>query len=133
MGMATASKAFGPAVSTESPPVLSALVAALWKFGPAFPGNLPLLTGFAWLMLAACLFFMRATFLHVGFGPTETWLLTLAAAVHPVVLLLGISVMSDVLFVAIFLACLWLAERALDSGQPAWLALAAGAWAFSLS
>ncbi len=117
----------GQPFQTKYPPVLSALIAPLWKFGPAFPGNLPLLTWFAWLMLAACLFFMRATFLHFGFGPTETWLLTLAAAVHPVVLLLGISIMSDVLFVAIFLACLWLAERALESGKPAWLALAAGA------
>jgi hypothetical protein len=116
----------GQPFQTKYPPLLSALIAPLWKYGPAFPQNLPLLTLLAWLMLLACLFFMRATFLRFGFGPWETWLLTFAAAVHPVVLLLGMSVMSDLLSMAICLACLLLAERALDPTEPAWLALAAG-------
>jgi hypothetical protein len=122
----------GQPFQTKYPPVLSALLAPVWKFGPSFPQNLPLLTLFAWLMFLACLFFMRATFRRFGFGAGETWLLTFVAAVHPVVLLLGISLMSDLLSLAIFLACLLVAERALqptkgDPTEGAWLALAAGA------
>jgi hypothetical protein len=116
----------GQPFQTKYPPVLSALLAPLWKYGPGFPQNLPLLTLFAWMMLPAYLFFMRATFRHFGCGPKETWLLTFAAAVHPLVLLLGISIMSDLLFMTLFLACLLLAERALEPAEPAWLALAAG-------
>lgn len=116
----------GQPFQTKYPPVFSALIAPLWKYGPPFPRNLPLLTLFAWLMVPAYLFFMRATFRHFGWGPKETWLLTFLAALHPMVLLLGISIMSDLLFMALFLGCLLLAERALEPTQPAWLALAAG-------
>lgn len=116
----------GQPFQTKYPPVFSALIAPLWKYGPAFPRNLPLLTLFAWLMVPAYLFFMRAVFRHFGCRPRETWLLTFVAAAHPMVLLLGMSVMSDLLFMALFLACLLLAERALEPTQSAWLALAAG-------
>jgi len=116
----------GQPFQTKYPPVLSSLLAPIWRYGPRFPQNLPLLTLFAWLMLVACLLAVRATLLRFGFGARETWLLTFAVAVHPIVLLLGISVMSDLLSMALFLACLWLAERALERAEPAWLALAAG-------
>jgi hypothetical protein len=112
---------------TKYPPLLSWLLAALWKLGPVFPENLRLLTLFAWLMLPACLWLMHVLFQRFGFGPKETWLLTLTAAVHPLMCLLGVTVLSDLLFLTFFLACLLVAERALDSARPASMALAAGA------
>jgi hypothetical protein len=117
----------GQPFQTKYPPLLSWLLAVLWKFGPVFPGNLRLLTLFAWLMLPACLGLMRALFQDFGFGPNETWLLTFAAAVQPLVCLLGVTLLSDLLFLTLFLACLLLTERALDTARPASMALAAGA------
>ena len=117
----------GQPFQTKYPPLFSALLAPLWKSGPPFPRNLPLLTLSVWLMLPAYLFLARATFRKFGFGRREAALLILVAALHPIVLLLGMSVMPDLLFGAILLACLWVAERALSPSQPAWLALAAGA------
>jgi len=116
----------GQPFQTKYPPVFAALIAPLWKYGPAFPKNLPLLTLFAWLMTPAYLFFARATFRNFGLGHWETWLLTFAAALHPIVLLLGMSLMPDLLFLALFLASLELAERALTPTRPGWLAAAAG-------
>ena len=98
----------------------------MWKLGPVFPKDLWLLTLFAWLMFPACLWLMRVVFQRFGFGPEETWLLTLMAAVHPSLCLLSVSVLSDLLFLMFFLACLLLAERALDPERPANMALAAG-------
>jgi hypothetical protein len=115
----------GQPFQTKYPPLLPWLLSALWKFGPVFPQNLPMLTLFAWLMLPATLWLMRVLFQRFGFGPVETWVLTLAAAVHPLILLLGVTVLSDLLFLTLFLACLLLAERALDGARS--LALAAGA------
>jgi hypothetical protein len=116
----------GEPFQTKYPPLLSWLLAGLWKVGPVFPENLRLLTLFAWLILPACLWLMRVLFQRYGFGPKETWLLTLMAAVNPLVYLMSVTLLSDLLFLTFFLACLLLAERALDSERPARLALTAG-------
>ena len=116
----------GAPFQTKYPPLLPLLLAPLWKFGPGFPANLKLATLAAWWLLPVFLLAVRAMCRQLGFSPRETWLLTLAAAWHPLVCLLSTAILSDLLFVALLMACLLLAERALDPGAHARLALAAG-------
>ena len=116
----------GTPFQTKYPPMLPWLLAPLWKLGPGFPQNLKLAALFAWLMLPPCLLVLRALFRQFGFTPREVWLLTFAAALHPMICLLSGIVMSDLLFLTLFLGSLLVAEQSLDPDRRAWLALAAG-------
>src|SRR5215472_5347515 len=116
----------GSPFQTKYPPAVSAIMTLVWKVGPGFPANLKLATLLAWLMLPPCLLAVRALFRDFGFAPREVWLLTFAFAWNPMVGLLSTSIMSDLLFLALFVACLWLAERALQPGTRGRVAVAAG-------
>ena len=109
----------GSPFQTKYPPVTSLLLAPVWKFGPAFPANLPLMTLITWAMLPLCLLVMRAVFRDFGFGPREVWLFTLAAAWHPMIGLLSTAIMSDLLFLALFAGSLLIAERAMRKEMTA--------------
>jgi 4-amino-4-deoxy-L-arabinose transferase-like glycosyltransferase len=116
----------GRPFQTKYPPMVSEIMTLVWRFGPAFPANLKLATLLAWLMLPPCLLAVRALFRDFGFARREVWLLTFAFAWNPIVGLLSTSIMSDLLFLTLFLGCLLLAEKALQPGSRAWVALAAG-------
>ncbi|HLK49035.1 MAG TPA: hypothetical protein VKT49_12920 [Bryobacteraceae bacterium] len=102
----------GTPFQTKYPPLLSLLMAPVWKFGPSFPENLKPAMLLVWLMLPACVLALRALFRQFGFRPREAWLLTFAAAWHPMFGLLSTAIMSDLLFLALFAGSLLLAERA---------------------
>src|SRR5215467_20398 len=116
----------GEPFQTKYPPVLPLLLAAVWKVAPEFPENLNFAMLLAWLMIVPYLLCMRAVFRFFQFGEREVWMLTLLAASHPVICLLSTVVMSDLLFLALFLMGLLLAERALQSNEPNWLACLSG-------
>lgn len=116
----------GEPYQTKYPPLYPALLAGIWKLDPSFPANLPLATLFAWLCLPL---FLAALwwFLHdYGFDLHERVILLLAAACSPVAVVFSFSLMPELLFGALLLASLILAERAMQPQAPAWLALAAG-------
>jgi len=116
----------GEPYQTKYPPLYPALLAAIWKLNPQFPANLPLATAFAWLMFplfaGALWIFLR----EYGFGWCERTILLLAAALSPVAVVFSFSLMPELLFTALLLACMILAERAIGPDQPVWVALLAG-------
>ena len=116
----------GQPFQTKYPPLYPALLAAVWKLDPQFPANLPLATLFAWLLfpvfLAALWFLLRDYKLEAR----ERYLLMLMAALSPVTVVFSFSLMPELLFTALLLASLILAERAMKPHVSPWLALAAG-------
>ena len=116
----------GSPFQTKYPPAISGIMALVWRFGPAFPANLKLAMLVAWLMLPLCLLAVQALFRDFGFGRRDVWLLTFAFAWNPMVGLLSTSIMSDLLFLALFAACLLLAEKAVQAECRARMAFAAG-------
>jgi hypothetical protein len=116
----------GQPYQTKYPPLYPALLAAIWKLDPRFPANLPLATLFAWLLLplflAALWFLLR----EYGFSLRERTVMLLMAALSPVTVVFSFSLMPELLFTALLLASLILAERATNPEAPRWLALAAG-------
>ncbi|HLJ46085.1 MAG TPA: hypothetical protein VKU01_08765 [Bryobacteraceae bacterium] len=111
---------------TKYPPLFSALLAGLWKLNPAFPQNLTMFMVCMWLVLPFYLLVLRALYRSFGLSDRECWLLVFLAAVNPMVCLFSMSIMSDLLFMVMFLTCLMIAERSLKPDTPAWWALAAG-------
>ena len=121
----------GQPFQTKYPPMLPILLAAAWKISPSFPENLKLAALIVWLMALPLVFFIRAMFRSFGFGPMPSWLLTVLAVTTPWVSFLSTTLMSDLLFLSLFLASMLLAERALDPVAPAVLppvSVPAGAW-----
>ena len=111
---------------TKYPPLFPALIAPIWKFGPPFPENLKLATLAAWFLLPVSLLAVRKLFRCFGFERWELSLLTLTVGMNPLMCLLSTVLMSDLLFLGLFIGCLLLAERSLDPREHAWLALVAG-------
>jgi hypothetical protein len=116
----------GRPFQTKYPPMLSVLMAPVWRFGPGFPDNLKLAMALAWLSLPVCLLTMRVLFRQFGLGPREAWLLTLAAAWHPIVGVLSTAILSDLLFLSLFLGGLLLAEKAMGHKRGVRLMIAGG-------
>jgi hypothetical protein len=74
------------------------------------------------LFLAALWFLFR----EYGFPLRERYLLILIAALSPVTVVFSFSLMPELLFTALLLSSLILAERAMKPEAPPWLAPAAG-------
>jgi hypothetical protein len=115
----------GQPYQTKYPPLYPALLAAIWKLNPRFPANLPVATLFAWLLLpiflAALWFLLR----DYGFSWRERTVMLLMAALSPVTVVFSFSLMPELLFTALLLASLILAERATKPDAPRWLTLLA--------
>lgn len=116
----------GSPFQTKYPPAVSVIMTLVWKFGPPFPANLRLAMLLTWLMLPPCLLAVQALFRDFGFARREVWLLSFAVAWNPMFGLLSTSIMSDLLFLALLVACLLVAEKALEPECRARQALAAG-------
>ena len=111
---------------TKYPPLYPALLSLVWRIDPAFPSNLPLATLFAWLMFPFYVWATWAALRLYGFDWREQCVLVIAAALNPMAAVLGFSLMPELLFTSLLLASLVIAERALESGAPAWLPAIAG-------
>jgi hypothetical protein len=116
----------GQPFQTKYPPLYPALLAGIWKLNPQFPANLPLATLFSWLLLPLFLTALWTLLREYGFHLRERYLLFLMAALSPVTVVFSFSLMPELLFTALLLAGLILAERATHPEAPLWLALLAG-------
>jgi hypothetical protein len=115
----------GEPYQTKYPPLYPALLAGIWKIDPGFPGNLPLATLFSWLCLPLFLAALRWFLVDYELGFRERIILLLMAALSPVVVVFSFSLMPELLFTALLLAALILAERANKPEASQWLAVTA--------
>jgi hypothetical protein len=116
----------GQPYQTKYPPLYPALLALIWKMDPNFPSNLPLATLFAWLLLPVYLATVWALLREYGFSWREQCVLVLAAGWSPVAATFSFSLMPELLFTALLVASVLLAERAIAEDAPPWLAILAG-------
>lgn len=107
----------GAPLATHYPPLYPLLLAALWKIGPAFPGNISLL-----LLANAALLAWTASSVdrfareRLGWPRWLTGGVALAGTLSLPLVMLSSLVMSEVLFVALAVHLLGIAERRLDVG-----------------
>ena len=111
---------------TKYPPVYPALLAGIWKLNPNFPSNLPAAAMFAWSLLPIYLLTVWLFLRQFGFERWRARMLLLAAALSPVAVVFSFSLMPELIFTALLLASLLLAERALKAGAARWVPLLAG-------
>lgn len=118
----------GEPFQTKYPPVYPALLALIWKFDPSFPSNLPYATLFAWFLLPLYVSMVWVFLKQAGFMWRERCLLTLVAGLSPVAAVFSFSLMPELLFTALLLASVVLAEQVTSSMEKAatWLVLFAG-------
>ena len=113
----------GEPAQTKYPPLYPLLLSIAWKLDPQFPRNLTIAAWISWLALPAVLFQLPALFRRLGFSSGRMWLLLVLFAVNPYVALFSTQLLSEMLFLALVLAAMFLVERSLDSPT---LAIAAG-------
>lgn len=116
----------GEPYQTKYPPLYPALLAGIWKLNPDFPSNLPLATLFAWLLLPPYLALAWLFFRQIGFGWREQCILVLVTGWSPVAAVFSFSLMPELLFTALLVASVLLAERALAPDSSLWLPVLAG-------
>ena len=119
----------GQPYQTKYPPMYPALLAVIWKLWPNFPSNLPAATLFAWTLFPLYLVMVWLFLRQHGFAGRRALLLQLAATLSPIAVVFSFSLMPELLFTALLLASLVLAERAGEPGTPDWIPLVAGACA----
>lgn len=114
------------------PPVWPGIIAAVWKFGPAWPGNIVLLKALNPVVLAAAAAGGTLTLRRLFGLPVGIAMLTILAATVSVPMhVLTNVLLSEPLFVALLFPTLWWAERLRAEGG--WkLALVAGCFAGTL-
>src|SRR5579862_1309737 len=112
---------------TKYPILFPALLAAVWKITPSFPGNViwlkcvPLVAGIIWLGLS---FFLLKR--ETGSGAVAH-LLILLAALSPWMLFLSTALLSETVFAAFTTAAVMAVERACGAGRRAALLVIATA------
>ena len=116
----------GQPYQTKYPPLYAALLAGVWLVNPNFPSNLPLATMLAWVLLPVYLFTVWIFLQQCEFDRRVQYMLLLAAGLSPVAAVFSFSMMPELLFTALLVASVILAERASDSGASRWLAWLAG-------
>lgn len=113
----------GQPFQAKYPPLYPALLAVIWKIDPQFPSNIPLATMLAWLFLPLYLALVWAFLGRYGFSFRDRCILTAFAGLNPVAATFSVSLMPELLFTALLLASMWMAEA---EQRVRWLALAAG-------
>ena len=116
----------GEPYQTKYPPLYPALLAGIWKLNPDFPSNLPAATLLAWLLLPVYLATVWLFLRQYGFRGARGLVLLLVATLNPVAVVFSFSLMPELLFTALLLASVLIAERALEPGSSRWLPLLAG-------
>jgi hypothetical protein len=112
---------------TKYPPLYPLLLAGIWKLAPEFPANLRLATALAWLALPVYLLLCRKLFTDLGLGAAHARVLVVLLGLNSYVIFYSISLMSEVPFTCLLLACFLVGRRAGEPGASRWTALAAGA------
>jgi len=102
----------GETYQTKYPPLFPAVLSGVWQLQPQFPENLPLAMLLVWLMTPVYVLSARALFSQLGFGWGTQWALCGLLALNPWVVLYSFSMMSELLFGSMVMACLMLAARA---------------------
>jgi len=116
----------GQPYQTKYPPIYPALLAGIWKINPQFPSNLATATLFAWLLLPLFLWALWALLREYGFSERARYVMVLAAGLSPVTVVFSFSLMPELLFTALLIGSIILAERAMKQEAPLWLVLMAG-------
>jgi len=116
----------GQPYQTKYPPLYCALLAGIWKISPQFPANLAAATLFAWLLLPLFLWMLWLLLREYGFSLRARWVLVSIAALSPVTVVFSFSLMPELLFTALLIACMLLADSAMRADAPVWLAVLAG-------
>ena len=116
----------GEPFQTKYPPLYSALLAIVWKIDPSFPSNLPIATLLAWLLLPAYLAMVWLFLRQLGFSWRDQCVLVVVAGLSPIAAVFSFSLMPELLFTALLLGSVCLAERALEPNTSAWLPVLAG-------
>jgi hypothetical protein len=111
---------------TKYPPLYAALLAGIWKLNPQFPSNLGIATLFAWLMLPLFLWTLWLLAGEYGFSRRARYVMVLVAGLSPVTVVFSFSLMPELLFTALLVASLILAERAMQTEASVWLVVLAG-------
>jgi hypothetical protein len=117
----------GTPPQTKYPILYSWLLSWVWKWFPNFPGNVVpaiWLTAFfgCWFLVAAFQFLRGLD----GIGNWAALGIVAAIAFSPDFLMFNTSLLSDIPFMALALTAMVLADSALDSRSPGWLAALAG-------
>jgi len=117
----------GEPFQTKYPPLYPLLLSAVWKLRPQFPANLPLASVLNWLMLPAYLLAAWKLTREIGLESTRRVILLFALALSPTIAFLAANMMADLMFAALVLCALAVAERVSNGRAGAMTALAAGA------
>ncbi|MBZ5633119.1 MAG: hypothetical protein LAO55_08315 [Acidobacteriia bacterium] len=114
----------GEPPQTKYPPLYPLLLSVAWHIDAQFPHNLPIAAWISWLALPAVLLQMAALYPALGISGGRAWLLLFLFAANPYVILFSTQLLSEMLFLALSLAAMLLAERAAKGSAGA--AVAAG-------
>lgn len=87
----------GQPAQTRYPPVLPLYLVPAWRLGPAFPANLPLVMLQVWLLVPALGWLLMAWYRKAGFGGWQPPVMTALVLVSPYTVMLGVSVMTELL------------------------------------
>jgi hypothetical protein len=111
---------------TKYPPLYPLLLAGVWKLAPSFPDNLRPALLLGWLLLPLYVITARRTLRDLGLGPQSSWGLASALALSPVIVVLSVSLMSELLFCVLLFSALTCLQRAQATRQILLAGLLAG-------
>jgi hypothetical protein len=107
----------GEPAQTKYPPLYPLLLSLAWRVNPEFPANLTLAVWISWLALPALLMGLASLYPRLGLSGWRTWILLALIAVNPYTITFSSKLLSEILFMALFVGVLILAERALQKGD----------------
>jgi hypothetical protein len=116
----------GQPFQTKYPPLYPAFLSLAWAFGESFPGNLRIAGWLSWLTVPILLVLLHAQVVRWRFSLAQTWFIVALFAVNPYTIWLSTALLSELPFLAISLAGMYLIERATSSSTPIRWAIGAG-------
>ena len=116
----------GQPFQTKYPPLYATLLAGIWHLNPNFPSNLPVATLFAWVLLPFYLLWVWIFLRQCELDWRVQCLLFLMAGLSPVAAVFSFSLMPELLFTALLIGSVTLAERASEPDAGRWLPALAG-------
>lgn len=96
---------------TKYPPLYPAFLAGVWRIDTNFPGNLKLVTGLSWALLALCLALALALYRSDGFPEKKAWLMVAMLGLCPYMILFGTRPFSEIFFTCLLLGTLLAVRR----------------------
>lgn len=126
----------GEPEQTKYPPAFSWLLSLVWRLSPEFPQNVEAALTLCALFGGGLVFAAGLVLRQLGLGAAEALITAAVFAFHPITLFWSGQLMSDVLFGALGVAAVALADRSNRERPDSWglVALVAAAlWATSLT